>query len=106
MAANLDSSTEALMLDNARYVQQSKDISAQLRELTGNPVRKKLLELGVKDEQAFYAWLEKQASPMDWAQAEREADDQLTSLLAVPGSTPSRSASTPTGRSRRMRSMV
>lgn len=104
MPANLDSSTEALLLDNARYVQQSKDVSAQLRELTGNPVRKKLLELGVKDEQAFYAWLEKQANPMDWAQAEREANDQLAFLLAVPASTPS--ASTPTGRGRRMRSMV
>jgi hypothetical protein len=106
MAANLDSSTEAFMLDNARYVQQSKEVSAQLRELVGNPVRKKLLELGVKDEQAFYAWLEKQASPMDWAQAEREAEDQLASFLAVPVSTPSASASTPTGRGRRMHSMV
>lgn len=104
MAANLDSSTEAPLLDNARYVQQSKEISDQLRQLVSNPVRKKLLEMGVKDEQAFYAWLEKQASPMDWAQAEREANDQLTSLLAVPAITPL--ASTPTGRGRRMRSMV
>jgi hypothetical protein len=102
MAANTDSSTQALLHDNAHLVMQTKDVNAQLCQLMANPIRQKLRELGVQDEAAFYAWLEKQASPMDWAQAEQQAQEQLTALLAPPTLVPPTSAA----RTRRMRSMV
>lgn len=102
MAANFSSSTEALLHENARLVAQSKEVSEKLRQLMANPVRQKLRELGVEDEGAFYAWLEKQISGTDMAQAERLAQEQLAQLLAPPALEHPASA----GRARRVRQMV
>ena len=102
MAVHTDSSTAELLHDNAQLLTQTQDIASQLRQLMANPVRQKLRELGVQDEAAFYAWLEKQIPPMAWAQAEQQAQEQLASLLAAPTLVPPGSAA----RTRRMRSMV
>ena len=84
MATHSDPGTEKLLQENAQLMAQTQSISEQLRLLMANPVRQKLRELGVQDEEAFYAWLEKQVDPMDWAQVERQAQEQLTLLLAPP----------------------
>jgi len=102
MAEHTDSSTAELLHDNAQLLLQTQDIAAQLGQLMANPVRQKLQELGVQDEAAFYAWLEKQVPPMAWAQAEQQAQEQLASLLAAPTLVPPGSGA----RMRRMRRMV
>jgi len=102
MDGNFNPSTEAFLQENARLIAQSKEGSEKLRQLMANPVRQKLRELGVQDEGAFFAWLEKQIGGTDMADAERLAQEQLAQLLAPPTLVhPSL-----LGRTRRVRQMV
>jgi len=79
-----DPDIEQAFRENARLLSQTREICEQLKTLKANPVRQKLRELGVEDEQAFFSWLEKQFPPMDWSDAERKADESLTQLLNAP----------------------
>lgn len=102
MATHSDPSTEKLLQENEHLVAQTRHISEQLAQLMANPVRQKLRELGVQDESAFYAWLEKQVNPTDWADAERQAQEQLALLLTPPALEPPSVG----GRTRRHRQLV
>lgn len=84
MAAKPDPSIEAFLQQNAQLLEQTQEVREKLRQLMANPVRQKLRELGVQDEEAFFAWLEKQMGNTDMAQAERLAHEQLAQLLAPP----------------------
>jgi hypothetical protein len=102
MATHSDPSTEKLLRDNAQLLAQTQSIREQLLQLMGNPVRQKLHELGVQDEAAFYAWLEKQVNPTDWGEAERQARAELDLLLLPPTLEPPSVG----GRVRRSRQLV
>ncbi len=79
-----DPGIEQALRENAQLLIQTREICEQLKTLQANPVRQKLRELGVEDEQAFFSWLEKQFPPMDWSDAERQADESLHQLLGAP----------------------
>jgi phytoene dehydrogenase-like protein len=102
MAAKPDPSIEAFFQQNVQLLAQTQEVSQKLRQLMANPVRQKLRELGVQDEEAFFAWLEKQTGNADMAQAERLAREQLAQLLAPPVL----AQPEPVRRVRRLRQMV